>query len=55
MEDIEKGVEVMHSKFGIGRVISTEIIQGDKRAKVDFEQAGERVLILKFAKLKIRK
>lgn len=55
MEDIEEGVEVMHSKFGIGRVISTEIIQGDKRAKVDFEQAGERVLILKFAKLKIRK
>lgn len=55
MEDVEEGVEVMHSKFGIGRVISTEVMQGDKRAKVDFEQAGERVLILKFAKLKIKK
>lgn len=55
MEDIEEEVEVMHSKFGMGRVIATEVIQGDKRAKVDFEQAGERVLILKFAKLKIRK
>ncbi len=55
MEDIKEGVEVMHSKFGVGRVVSTEVVQGDKRAKVDFELSGERVLILKFAKLKIRK
>lgn len=55
MEDVKEGEQVMHSKFGIGTVIATEVVQGDKRAKVDFDNVGTKVLILKFAKLKIRK
>jgi len=54
IEQIQPGVEVLHSVFGIGKVISVEIIQKDKRAKVDFEKAGLKILILKFAKLKIK-
>lgn len=55
MEDVKEGKQVMHSKFGVGTVIATEVVQGNKRAKVEFDNVGTKVLILKFAKLKIRK
>ena len=55
IKEIELGQTVRHSKFGIGIVLHTEVIGGDKRAKVDFGSQGERVLILKFAKLQVRK
>lgn len=54
IKEIESGQTVRHSKFGIGVVLHTEVIGGDKRAKVDFGSQGERVLILKFAKLQLR-
>ncbi|MDO5759669.1 MAG: 3'-5' exonuclease, partial [Bacteroidota bacterium] len=55
MEEIKEGERVLHSKFGEGIVLFTENVQGDKRARVNFDNAGERTLILKFAKLKVRK
>ncbi len=55
LKEIESGMEVMHSKFGTGIVLYTEVIAGDKRAKVDFGAEGERMLILKFAKLRKKK
>ncbi|MBQ9312044.1 MAG: UvrD-helicase domain-containing protein [Bacteroidales bacterium] len=53
-EEIEVGVKVHHSKFGYGTVTEVELKDKDKRAHVDFGEMGQRVLILKFAKLKIQ-
>lgn len=55
IEEVESNLTVKHSKFGIGIVLYTEVVAGDKRAKVDFGSQGERMLILKFAKLQVRK
>lgn len=47
------GQKVEHQKFGFGRVIQIEDATGDKRAKIQFDTVGEKVLILTFAKLMI--
>ncbi|MCQ2327055.1 MAG: UvrD-helicase domain-containing protein [Bacteroidales bacterium] len=52
--EVEPGVKVRHSKFGCGVVVSTEVVDRDKRAVVDFFQFGNKTLILKFAKLEIK-
>ncbi|MBR1768962.1 MAG: ATP-dependent DNA helicase, partial [Bacteroidales bacterium] len=54
-KQIESGVRVNHGRFGEGTVLRTEVVAGDKRAIVDFGPLGEKTLILKFAKLKIKK
>lgn len=52
-ESILPGLKVLHSHYGEGYVESTEGEGENKRAVVVFESAGKRVLLLKFAKLKI--
>lgn len=55
INDIKENITVYHSKFGKGRVVFVEGKNGDKKARVNFETFGEKTLILKFAKLKLRK
>lgn len=45
---VEEGMRVRHGKFGDGTVIE---VQGGERARVRFDEAGEKTLILKFARL----
>jgi DNA helicase II / ATP-dependent DNA helicase PcrA len=52
-EDIQPGVEVMHQRFGKGKVQSVEGTGQNRKATVFFKDAGQKQLILKFAKLKI--
>jgi DNA helicase-2/ATP-dependent DNA helicase PcrA len=52
-ELIEVGMFVEHERFGRGKVISMEGKMPDLKAKVFFPNAGEKNLLLKFAKLKI--
>jgi DNA helicase II / ATP-dependent DNA helicase PcrA len=52
-ESIEAGMFVEHERFGRGKVISVEGKMPDLKAKVFFPNAGEKNLLLKFAKLKI--
>lgn len=47
------GNVIEHERFGRGVVASVEDIGGNKRAFVDFESAGSKQLLLKFAKFKI--
>lgn len=47
------GNVIEHERFGRGVVSSVEDIGGNKRAFVDFESAGSKQLLLKFAKFKI--
>ncbi len=44
---------VEHERFGQGKVLNLEGRMPDLKAKVFFPNAGEKNLLLKFAKLKI--
>ncbi len=47
------GMKVEHPKFGFGVVKAVDFSTSDKKAKIEFEQAGEKTLLLSFAKLMI--
>lgn len=44
---------VYHEKFGAGVVISVEGVGPNRKAKVNFNSCGEKMLLLRFAKLTI--
>ncbi len=48
---IAPGMIVYHPTFGNGKVVATDGFGIQRKAKVQFESAGIRVLLLKFAKL----
>ena len=52
-EQIKIGMQVRHPKFGKGKVLHVQGTVPDTRAIIFFENAGEKTLLLKFAKLTI--
>jgi DNA helicase-2/ATP-dependent DNA helicase PcrA len=46
------GMRVEHQKFGIGTVISVEGAGDNAKANIDFDNAGQKMLMLRFAILK---
>ncbi|MBN2773052.1 MAG: ATP-binding domain-containing protein, partial [Prolixibacteraceae bacterium] len=50
---IAPGLTVEHQRFGIGKVLKVEGIPPNLKATVFFQNAGQKQLLLKFAKLKI--
>tara|TARA_B110000003_G_scaffold7602_1_gene7816 strand:- start:21110 stop:23410 length:2301 start_codon:yes stop_codon:yes gene_type:complete len=54
-ELLKENMLVEHERFGIGKILSIENKNGSKKAIVLFNDAGEKQLLLKFAKLKIIK
>jgi DNA helicase-2/ATP-dependent DNA helicase PcrA len=52
-EEIQAGMFVEHQRFGRGKVVAIEGTMPDRKAKVFFPNAGEKQLLLKFARLKI--
>ncbi len=53
VECLKEGQRVEHIKFGFGEILNIEKFGNDKRAKVNFEEFGDKTLILSFAKLKV--
>ena len=51
--NLAEGMKVEHPKFGFGVVINIDEQGSNKKAKVNFEKAGEKTLLLSFAKLRI--
>ena len=47
------GAVVSHDRFGVGQVLSLEGSGDNAKAKIRFKNAGEKILLLKFAKLKV--
>lgn len=47
------GMRVEHQKFGFGIVKEMDVNSSDKKAKIFFDDHGEKLLLLSFAKLKI--
>ncbi|MDW7695895.1 3'-5' exonuclease [Flammeovirgaceae bacterium SG7u.111] len=52
---LAEGMKVEHAKFGFGTITNIESFGGDKRARIIFDNFGEKTLILSFAKLMICK
>jgi DNA helicase-2/ATP-dependent DNA helicase PcrA len=50
-----EGMKVEHPKFGFGEVIKIETEGANRKAKVLFDNFGEKTLLLSFAKLRIYK
>ncbi len=51
--NLEVGMKVEHPKFGFGVVSLIDEQGSNRKAKVDFDKAGEKTLLLTFAKLRI--
>ncbi len=51
--NLQAGMKVEHPKFGMGTVTLVEARGTDRQAKVNFPSAGEKTLLLSFAKLRI--
>ncbi|MDZ4750891.1 MAG: 3'-5' exonuclease [Flavobacteriales bacterium] len=52
-DQIQEGTEVFHEKFGKGKVLKIEGKSPDLKATVFFPTAGQKQLLLKFAKLQL--
>ncbi|MBN1198567.1 MAG: UvrD-helicase domain-containing protein, partial [Bacteroidales bacterium] len=53
IESIVPGIEVIHEKFGKGKVVQVEGEGPNKKATVFFQGIGQKQLLLKFARLKL--
>ena len=53
LSGLQEGMRVEHPKFGFGVVELIDEQGSNRKAKVNFEQAGEKTLLLTFAKLRI--
>jgi DNA helicase II / ATP-dependent DNA helicase PcrA len=50
---LEEGMKVEHPKFGYGKVVHMDLSGADRKAKILFDDFGEKTLLLSFAKLRI--
>jgi DNA helicase-2/ATP-dependent DNA helicase PcrA len=53
IESIQAGLEVLHERFGVGKVLGIEGIGPNKKATVFFPGIGNKQLLLRFARLRI--
>jgi DNA helicase II / ATP-dependent DNA helicase PcrA len=53
LERLGSGMMVAHSKFGEGKVLVVEGVGLERKATIFFQEKGQKVLLLKYAKLKI--
>lgn len=53
ISSLSVGQKIEHDRFGFGEVVFTEGENQDMRATINFENWGKKVLLLKFAKLRL--
>jgi DNA helicase II / ATP-dependent DNA helicase PcrA len=53
IEEIQTGMEVIHERFGKGKVVNLEGVGPNRKATVFFPAIGQKQLLLRFAKLRI--
>ena len=51
-EELAVGMRVVHGRFGLGTVQNLEGAGPDAKAMISFDNAGEKRLLLKFAKVR---
>jgi len=50
---LREGMKVEHPKFGFGTVVKMDETGADRKARINFNDFGEKTLLLSFAKLRI--
>jgi len=50
---IKAGMQIEHQQFGVGKILQIEGDGNNRKALVFFTKAGEKKLLLQFAKLRI--
>lgn len=51
--DVSEGMRIEHVKFGCGTIVSVDRSMHDVRIEVDFDNAGRKTLLLRFARFTI--
>jgi len=51
--DIQEGNTIEHQRFGMGKVVKLQDSGDNKKAIIEFDEVGQKTLVLKFAKLMI--
>ena len=52
---LRAGQRIEHNRFGFGRILEITGSPADLKAKIAFDDHGEKILILKYAKIRIAK
>lgn len=52
-DSIQSGMQVEHPLFGHGKVLQIEGSSPDRKATIFFKEAGQKQLLLRFAKLRV--
>ena len=52
--ELAEGMRIEHTRFGLGTVMNIDTSQPDPRIRVEFDNTGSRVLLLKFARFAIK-
>lgn len=53
VDELTEGLRIEHSRFGLGTITMIDTSMPDARIKVDFDNLGSRLLLLKFARFTI--
>ena len=53
MSRIKVGQNVEHNRFGKGKVLEVSGSYPDMKTKISFDKYGDKILLLKYAKMKI--
>ncbi len=53
--DIKPGLRIEHNRFGFGSILEVSGSGSDLKAKIDFDDYGTKIILLKYAKMRIEK
>ena len=53
--ELKEGQTIEHNRFGIGKILRITGSSSDLKAVINFESYGEKILILKYAKIRFPK
>ena len=50
---LKEGLRIEHNRFGYGEIIELSGPPADRKARISFDDHGEKILILKYAKIRV--
>jgi DNA helicase-2/ATP-dependent DNA helicase PcrA len=50
---LKAGQRIEHNRFGYGKILEISGVASDLKAKIAFDDHGEKILILKYAKIRV--
>jgi DNA helicase-2/ATP-dependent DNA helicase PcrA len=50
---LRAGQRIEHNRFGFGKILEISGSASDLKAKIAFDEHGEKILILKYAKIRV--